>query len=208
MSHEQIEIDWHSAQAGNKEEIAKVVEKYRKLAYSIAWKWVKSSRIDEGEAIGRAEEALLKCATRDYFDPETGDFTSYLAVAVENELRMWARKKHKVEEMISLDSTTTCGSSSVHSSSTRRSLMDDLVDDKPTPEQKLDDKAEMDAVVRAFYNVYPVLSGKESLCLFCYMKGRTQKETADIVGLSQSYVSRTLTEAKDKLRVQYQEITM
>lgn len=208
MSYEQIEIDWQSAQSGNKAEVAKVVEKYRKLAYSIAWKWVKSSNIDEGEAVGRAEEALLKCATRDYYDPETGDFTSYLAVAVENELRMWARKKHKIEDMASLDSTYASRGGSPTRSNSQESLIDMLVDDDPTPDERLHDKAEIDAVVRAFYKVYPKLSGKESLCLFCYMKGRTQKETADIVGLSQSYVSRTLTEAKEKLTVQYQEITL
>ena len=89
-----IENAFELAKQGDEHSIKLLVEQYYRLAYSIAYEWIRKGAIPKDEGISEANLALMNCI-RGNFDPGKGDFTSYLVRAVNNQIRMYLRRKKR-----------------------------------------------------------------------------------------------------------------
>ena len=66
------EISWSLVREGNEEEIERLVVKYYKVAYKIAHWWARTGQIEESEAVGLANIAIMKCIYKGSFDETRG----------------------------------------------------------------------------------------------------------------------------------------
>jgi len=179
---------FEKARAGDAQSIEQLVKQYSRLAYSIAYEWVRRGVISADDAIGEADLALMKCV-RGNFDETKGKFKSYLARAVDNQIRMYLRQEKKefkieyVGAVIELENgfIDVIGMLADNSSST-----DDLV--------------EVAMLIEMSCGTLNEVTRLEGECLMLRIGGLTCGEIAEKLGLSQSYVSRLSLNAVCKLK--------
>ena len=195
-------INWRLVREGDRIEIEKATEKYKRLAYKIAHKWVKTSDIAQDEAISLANEALVKCLVDSGFSPEFGDFTSYLATSVENEFRMWYRSatgsdEHN-KEAKSLEGTEV---------GEGLYLKDVFEDDYFCPDKALQDRIGVRKLGTVLLCSLERMGDLERFCFVFYLMGVSQVRIAEMVGFSQGYISQVMKRSVEKVRRQYEEET-
>ena len=194
------EEKWDKAKDGDKEEIRHIVEKYYKVAYKIAHWWAKTGRIEESEAVGLANIAIMKCVRKGYYDETRGiKFTSYLGSAVHNEIRMFLRKERKERGRVSFSLDEPLAT--VESNNGEQiTTYGEVLQDECTLEQMLEDKFEFEDAYVALHEVSEYLTDAELTCLILYLIGTPMKEISRNLGYSQSYSRKILSSAQNKLR--------
>ena len=121
---------------------------------------------------------------------------TYASRCIENEILMYLRKTQKIRQEVSLDEVL-----SVDSEGNEMMLADVLASNEPLAIKKLTDEEDLN-------NVYYALSKlnkreKEIMNYRFGLDGRkplTQKEVADLLNISQSYISRLEKRIIDKMR--------
>ena len=165
----------------------KLAEENIRLAYYIANK--SSVPLDAEEKISLALLGLTKAAAS--YDPDKGiKFTTFATVVMTNELLMGLRREKRHFAIASLDQPL--------SDEHRGGVLGDLVPDKEQPiretEMILDFREALERMDRT-------LTGKERELFNELIRnpGKAQRDYAEMLGCSQSYVSRCLRGIKKKI---------
>jgi RNA polymerase sigma factor (sigma-70 family) len=179
------------AKQGDKHSIELLVEQYCRLAYSIAYEWIRKGAIPKDEGISEANLALMNCI-RGNFDPDKGDFTSYLVRAVDNQIRMYLRREKRDRMIDYVDGVIKVEDEELD-------VVDGLIDE----DYSIEDIVESSMMVSSVLDILESddsIKAKEVACLMLRIEGRTCDEIAEMLGMSQSYVSRLSNNAVDKVK--------
>ena len=199
-------VSWKLIKAGNKREIEKIVEQYYRVAYKVAHWWAKTGKIEESEAIGLANIALMKCVTRCTFDEDRGiQFSTYLGTAVNNEIRMYLRKdrKRKSNVSVSLDQPLPqYGSFCPYENVT----YGDSILDEVTLEDSLEDKILFDEAYTVLHEAAEDMTDVELRCLVMLLLGSSVKDISISISKSQNHTRKILHSAQHKLREKHHNI--
>mgnify|MGYP002603257180 CR=1 FL=1 len=133
------------------------------------------------------------------FDPEKGNrLAAYASRCVENEILMYLRRNSKTKLEVSIDEPLN-----VDWDGNELLLSDILGTDEDTIYKDLENEAERKILFRALNK----LSGREKMIVRMRFgldhpegKEMTQKEVADLLGISQSYISRLEKKIMTRLR--------
>ena len=189
-----VSLKWKEAKRGDADEVERIVEKYYRLAFKIAHKWIKANVIEADEAISPSLVALMKCINGN-FDPKKGKFSTYLGKAVDNEIRMWLRTENKHRERTS--SLEECRFVDIDGN--EMSWLDSIESTMPTG-CPVDEKETLEEAIEIFEQASTRMSEKERRCLYlAIVEGLTHAEIGEVVGISQSYTYRLLQSARQKL---------
>lgn len=188
-------LKWEEAKRGDADEVERIVEKYYRLAFKVAYKWVKADVIEADEAISLSLLALMKCINGN-FDPKKGKFSTYLGKAVDNEIRMWLRTENEHRERtLPLEECRF-----VDTDGNEMSWLDSIESTMPGPDARLDEKETLEEALEIFEQALARMSEKERRCLYlAIVEDLTHAEIGKVVGVSQSYTSRLLQSARKKL---------
>jgi RNA polymerase sporulation-specific sigma factor len=139
--------------------------------------------------IGQGMLGLVKAAKT--FDADRGaKFATYATRCINNEFYMYLRHLRKKDgPMVSMDAEIDTGSDG-----TPITLSDILCDD--SMERTIDNFCRRDEVAR----FSGTLQERDQKILELKLQGKTQREIADAIGCSQSYVSRLVIGIKEKFR--------
>jgi len=183
------------AKRSDAKEVEWLVEKYYRLALKVAHKWVKSNILDADEAVSLALLALMKCINGD-FDPKKGKFTTYLGKAVDNEIRMFLRNERRYRSRcISINECKF-----VDDNGNEMLWIDSLESEIPGPDVQLDEKETLLEAIEIFEKASLRMTEKEKRCMYlAIVEDMTYTEIGKRLGISQSYVSRLLRSARQKL---------
>ncbi len=179
------------AKQGDEHSIELLVEQYYRLAYSIAYKWIRKGVISKDEGISEANLALMNCI-RGNFDPDKGDFASYLVRAVNNQIRMYLRREKRDRMIDYVGSVTKVEDGELD-------VVAGLVDE----DYSIEDIVESSMMVSSVLDILASdasIKAKEVVCLMLRINGRTCDEIAAMLDMSQSYVSRLSNNAIDKVK--------
>jgi len=183
-------IDWELAQNGCEVTIEEIVEKYYRVAYKIALKWTGNGVIDYEDALGLASVALMKCIYSKKYDPDKAEFTTYLGRAVDNEVRMFLRKENRHRKCLSYDTVSQLGESSIV-----------YEFDVENPEEIFEEMEMTTEAYEILQLAKKLMAPLEYASFMYYLTGVPQWVIAEEIDLSQSYVSRLITKAREKLQV-------
>lgn len=179
-----------------------LIEKNLRLVAHIVKKYNNSGRdIDELIAIGIV--GLVKAVNT--FDADKGNrIVTYAARCIENELLMMLRSERKLTREVSLyDPIGT----------DKEGNEINLLDIIESQETDVVEQMTLDSNIRQLYeNIDGVLTGreKEIISLRYGLAGDnpvTQREIADMMGISRSYVSRIEKKALEKLKTEFEKNT-
>lgn len=179
------------AKQGDEHSIELLVEQYYRLAYSIAYEWIRKGAIPKDEGISEANLALMNCI-RGNFDPDKGDFTSYLVRAVDNQIRMYLRREKRDRMIDYVDGVIKVEDEELD-------VVDGLIDEG----YSIEDIVESSMMVSSVLDILESdtsIKAKEVACLMLRIEGRTCDEIAEMLDMSQSYVSRLSNNAVDKVK--------
>lgn len=182
------------AKNGDSECIELLVEQYARLAYSIAHDWVRKGVIPVEEAISEANVALIQCI-RGSYDAKKGKFTSYLARAVDNQIRMYLRHERKEQQIEYVDSSVVTEDGNIL----------DVIATLRDTSVSVEDLVERELMVAHIKKTMEALPGYEAECLWLRAEGKTCKQIAEQLGISPSYVSRLSLTAVEKIRKVFEE---
>ena len=200
------EVSWEAARRGDQAEIDKIVTKYYKVGYKIAHKWARTGQIEESEAIGLANIAIMKCVTKGTFDETRGiNFTSYLGTAVHNEIRMFLRKERRIKERsaFSLDQPLGCDTRKHGNGEVENLTYADTLVDGETLEQGLEEQYEIEDALDSLDAAIEVFTDLELKCMSLYLSGLNMKELGKKIGCSNNYTRKLLDSAQAKLKEQH-----
>lgn len=162
----------------------KLAEDNIELAYYIAHRWHKYSRIELDEAISCAQLGLVKAAMK--FDAEKGcRFATYAYKIMENEIRMELRKRNRRREEIYFEDPIE---------GTDGLVLGDMIADHRDCFEALEAEDEM------IRNI-SLLTERERTAVMIRLQcpEKSQAECGRMMGISQSLFSRRLAEAKGKI---------
>lgn len=121
---------------------------------------------------------------------------TYASRCIENEILMYLRKTHKMRQEVSLDEILN-----VDSEGNEMMLADILGTEDDLALKKLTEEEDMKNLYRALANLTPREREIITLRFGLFEKEpATQKEVADMLGISQSYISRLEKRIIDKMR--------
>lgn len=161
------------------EQEALIVDNRRLVYYLVKKLGVPPSDFEDIVSIGTI--GLIKAATT--FDTSKGvKFASYASRCINNEIYMHFRKVKKEVYVSSLEEIIN-----QNSDGDQLTLADTLFDTSSDFERDIDDRETITKMVSIILNC---LSTREKVLLLCRMSDRTQRQMADSLGISQSYVSR------------------
>lgn len=173
----------------------KLAEENIKLAYWRANEWAKRlNRINcLGEIKGRCMVGLVKSAKS--FDPSKSKFATYSTRCMDNEVRMWLRKNQKRSGTINF--------SGIH-------LADDEGNELPIEciVEELQIDAEENSLVDSMWLqscIFELKPLEVTVLYLYYYKDLSQKDVAERIGYTQSYVSRLMKKALIRLHKIYFE---
>lgn len=162
----------------------KLAEDNIELAYYIAHRWHKYSRIELDEAISCAQLGLVKAAMK--FDAEKGcRFATYAYKIMENEIRTELRKRNRRREEIYFEDPIE---------GTDGLVLGDMIADHRDCFEALEAEDEM------IRNI-SLLTERERTAVMIRLQcpEKSQAECGRMMGISQSLFSRRLAEAKGKI---------
>lgn len=208
------EISWSLVREGNEEEIERLVVKYYKVAYKIAHWWARTGQIEESEAVGLANIAIMKCIYKGSFD-ETREikFSSYLGSAVHNEIRMFLRKERKNRDNVSFSLDQPLAVKGGHRSGRNRTSKDsldsltygDAVLDTITLEDSMEDTFLYEDAHDVLVEAADEMSQQELRCVILYLLGLSIRQTSSSLGRSQNHTRKVLASAMTKLKDTFNE---
>jgi RNA polymerase sigma factor (sigma-70 family) len=198
------EICWDLVKNGDKDEVEKTVEKYYKVGYKIAHWWARTGSIEESEAIGLANIAIMKCITKGSYDETRGvAFSSYLGAAVHNEIRMFLRKERKIRANVALSLDQPLFIQNRHKASEdpyELLTYGDTMLDSMTLEDVMEDKILLEDAHQILVETSNDMSMAELRCIIMYLLGASVKEISNSLKRSQNHSRKILGSAQEKLR--------
>lgn len=184
--------EWSKGDVGAKEIL---IERNMRLVAHIAKKYQNTTE-DLEELISIGTIGLIK-AVNTYKLGKECRLGTYAARCIENELLMFFRSKKKTSKEVSLYEPI-----GTDKEGNQIKLMDVVESDMP----QLSEQVELSKNIRQLYEAIPVLLDDREKFIICKRYGlynaipATQREIADSLGISRSYVSRIEKKALQKLR--------
>ena len=181
---------------GNEEAKNELIEHNLRLVAHIIKKYYASYR-DQEDLISIGTIGLIKAAST--FNSSKGTkFATYASRCIENEILMYLRRNSKTKLEVSIDEPLN-----VDWDGNELLLSDILGTDEDTIYKDLENEAERKILFRALNK----LSGREKMIVRMRFgldhpegKEMTQKEVADLLGISQSYIFRLEKKIMTRLR--------
>lgn len=169
---------------GNEEARAKLIEHNLRLVVYIA-KRFESTGVDIEDLISIGSIGLIK-AINSYKADKNIKLATYASRCIENEILMYLRKTSKIKVEVSFDEPLN-----TDSEGNVLSISDVLGTDPDCVYKDLENEDEKDMLSETFDK----LSSREKLIMemrygLMGKEEKTQKEVADMMGISQSYISR------------------
>lgn len=162
----------------------KLIEHNIRLVIYIAKKF-ENTNVDSDDLISIGSIGLIK-AINSYKSDKNIKIATYASKCIENEILMYLRKISKYQKDISFDEPLN-----IDSEGNELSLNDLVPTDKNLPQSELEDKSEKKLLWQILNNLSP--REKDIMVMRFGLYGddeKTQKEVADDMGISQSYISR------------------
>lgn len=180
--------------AGNASARDKLIEHNLRLVVYIAKKF-ETSGIDLEDLISIGSIGLIK-AVKTYSADKNIKLATYASRCIENEILMQLRKNTRIKNEISLDEPLS-------SDGEGNELL--LADILPIDEESVSKNIETSAEKQVLMEVISKLDEREQLIMqlrfgLLGKEEKTQKEVADLMGISQSYISRIEKKILAKLR--------
>ena len=169
---------------GNEEARAKLIEHNLRLVVYIA-KRFESTGVDIEDLISIGSIGLIK-AINSYNSDKNIKLATYASRCIENEILMYLRKTSKTKVEVSFDEPLN-----TDSEGNVLSISDVLGTDPDSVYKDLENEGEKDMLTETFEK----LNSREKLIMemrygLMGKEEKTQKEVADMMGISQSYISR------------------
>lgn len=181
-------------QAGNLTARDKLIEHNLRLVVYIAKKF-ESSGIDLEDLISVGAIGLIK-AVKTYSLDKNIKLATYASRCIENEILMQLRKNTRIKNEISLDDPLSSDGEG------NELLLADIIS---VDEDSVSKNIETSAEKKILMSVLEKLDSREQMIMYLRFglagnEEKTQKEVADIMGISQSYISRIEKKILVKLR--------
>lgn len=188
------------AKSGNTTARDKLVEHNLRLVVYIAKKF-ETSGIELEDLISIGAIGLIK-AVKTYSLDKNIKLATYASRCIENEILMQLRKNTRVKNEISLDEPLSSDGEG------NELLLADII---PIDEESVSKNIETSAEKQILMNVISKLDKREQLIMqlrfgLAGKEEKTQKEVADLMGISQSYISRIEKKILSKLRKKLEKI--
>lgn len=184
---------------GNKNAKEKLIEHNLRLVVYIAKKFENTGlNIEDLFSIGAI--GLIKAVQTYNFDKKI-KLATYASRCIENEILMQLRKTNKLKNEISLDEPLNLDSDG------NELLLQDVLYSDESVSKDMDKSAEKQIV----WNVIDKLNGREKQIMMLRFglggeEEKTQKEVADIMGISQSYISRIEKKILGKMKKDLEKV--
>ena len=184
---------------GNKNAKEKLIEHNLRLVVYIAKKFENTGlNIEDLFSIGAI--GLIKAVQTYNFDKKI-KLATYASRCIENEILMQLRKTNKLKNEISLDEPLNLDSDG------NELLLQDVLYSDESVSKDMDKSAEKQIV----WNIIDKLNGREKQIMMLRFglggeEEKTQKEVADIMGISQSYISRIEKKILDKMKKDLEKV--
>ena len=196
LSKEEEQECLRRIEQGDEEAKNELIEHNLRLVAHIIKKYYASYR-DQEDLISIGTIGLIKAAST--FNSSKGTkFATYASRCIENEILMYLRRNSKTKLEVSIDEPLN-----VDWDGNELLLSDILGTDEDTIYKDLENEAERKILFRALNK----LSGREKMIVRMRFgldhpegKEMTQKEVADLLGISQSYISRLEKKIMTRLR--------
>ena len=134
---------------------------------------------------------LIK-ASKSFDEQKKIKFSTYAGTCIKNEISMYYRKTKKLENEVSMEEPIAkdCEGGEL--------LLENVIADKKVNVvEEIQNREEAERALRIILNY---LQGKERLALLYRMREMNQTEIAELLGISQSYMSRLEKKAKNEVR--------
>ena len=160
-----------------------------KLNYHVARKYLNSGE-DVEDLAGIARIGMIKAIKS--FDPSKGvKFSTYASRCMTNEILMYFRKEKKHKSNISIEQPLS------YDGEGNEMKLGDLVD---SGDDILGEIVEREEIIRLRQAVEQ-LGGRDRVIIEeMYFKGKTQKQVSELLGLSQSHISRIGKKIIEKIK--------
>ena len=162
----------------------KLIEHNLRLVVYVAKKFV-SSEVDIEDLVSIGSLGLIK-AVNSYKSDKNIKLATYASKCIENEILMYLRKISRQKQMVSLDEPLN-----VDGEGNELVLFDLLPNEKDCPQESMEKLTEKQILWKIINKLNE--REKEIMVMRFGLKGGdelTQKEVADSLGISQSYISR------------------
>ena len=182
------------AKSGNSVARDRLIEHNLRLVVYIAKKF-ETSGIELEDLISIGAIGLIK-AVKTYSLDKNIKLATYASRCIENEILMQLRKNTRIKNEISLDEPLS-------SDGEGNELL--LADILPVDEESVSKNIETSAEKQILMEVISKLDSREQMIMYLRFglsgnEEKTQKEVADMMGISQSYISRIEKKILSKLR--------
>ena len=186
--------------SGDNSASARLIEHNLRLVAHIAKKYTHSS-IDADDLISIGSIGLMKAVHT--FRPEAGKLTTYASRCIENEILMYLRTRKKARISLSLDDPI-----GIDKNGNELSLMDLMGTDPDVVPQETELRIESDQAVRLIRNVLDEREQRVIVLRYGLFGNAPlpQREVADKMGISRSYVSRIEKTALEKLKKAFEPL--
>ncbi len=189
------------AKSGNISARDRLIEHNLRLVVYIAKKF-ETSGIELEDLISIGAIGLIK-AVKTYSVDKNIKLATYASRCIENEILMQLRKSTKVKNEISLDEPLSSDGEG------NELLLADII---PVDEESVSRNIETSAEKQILMNVISKLDEREQLIMqlrfgLAGKEEKTQKEVADLMGISQSYISRIEKKILSKLKKKLEKIS-
>lgn len=185
--------------SGDKEAREKIIKHNIRIVFNRVNSRFKDTPYEEGELVETGIIGLLKSI--DTFNPNKNiKFISYASRCIDNEILIYLRKNKKTQNNISIE--TIIGTSK---DGRELTIKDTMVDEKAN--QVLDyEKEEMNKVIRQLVENLPSRDRQIISLYFGFWDDQcmTQKEIAELFGISRAYVSKRIQDNLEKIKKQLQ----
>ncbi len=179
---------------------SKLIEHNLRLVMYISKKF-ENNKVEMQELISIGSLGLIKAVDSYRLDKNT-KFATYASRCIENEILMYLRKIKKSINDISLDDALT------NDEEERGLTLGEMLPDENSPYKQVEAKDEKNFLINAIsglndreqkiMNMRYGLNGQDEL---------TQKEVADLMNISQSYISRLEKKILHKLKIELSKIS-
>lgn len=185
---------------GNSVARDKLIEHNLRLVVYIAKKF-ETSGIDLEDLISIGAIGLIK-SVKTYSTDKNIKLATYASRCIENEILMQLRKNTKTKNEVSLDEPLS------NDGEGNELLLADIIS---VDEDSVSKNIEMSAEKQILLNVISKLESREQMIMylrfgFAGYEEKTQKEVADIMGISQSYISRIEKKILSKLKKKLEKV--
>ncbi|SHJ28685.1 RNA polymerase sigma-F factor [Clostridium magnum DSM 2767] len=170
-----------------KGDFSTLYEKNKRYIYSLVKKY---PNLNAEDVISCGNLGFTKAVKTYSLDKDT-KFITYASMCINNEILMFIRKDKKHNSNISLNSTLTSDAKG------NEMHLEDIVADDFNFEDDLSDKSELNHMRKAIL----MLPDNLKQLITLKLKNKTQQEIAQIMNLSQSYISRIEKKAYKELKV-------